>query len=397
MGTFFDVVAVAELKFDPDESFIVANEIVYNKDTNFISALMEYSQAIGFKIIIQHASDYFYFRIERAESEPNRLTNDAIKAATQVLLSKICNIYSTFINKKTSNDSENIDPNATIPIINHGNLRNFGAKNTEKIDLAGVFLLEIKEEMPQLVNQLLLADRQTFEKGVKLYEEVVNERSNTRLTRAKQRQLEAEAIEAEAQQITEEALNKTDAALGAEETAQGLQRLTLHWREKAGHHRNRRVANFRVFAGVLIVALILLFLSQTGILRTTFYHLCGDAPLCPTPWQRLFADLRLSAQANGSWILALLSLKGVLIPILGVAWLLRILSRQIQSHFVLENDAQHRLALLVSFVRLEELPEVKLTEAERLMILTELFRPTDHPVHHDGPPNITELIAKIKP
>ncbi|MEL7529480.1 MAG: hypothetical protein AAFN16_27215, partial [Pseudomonadota bacterium] len=236
-----------------------------------------------------------------------------------------------------------------------------------------------------------------FEKGLEAFVTYKSDKAKERLNEAHEKSREAAEIEMTAAQIAEKAQRKTDAALGAEATAEGLERLTKHWRDKEQLHYKLRRKDLALFSTVLGVSLFVLLLHQAGIIQSTLTHVCGSTPFCPSSWQQYWERVSLTQSANGSWIWALLSLKGFLLPILGIAWLLRIISRQNLSHFTLENDARQRLALLVSFVRLQELPETKLSEAERLLILNALFRPADATSKDDPPPNVTELISHLKP
>ncbi|ERP98291.1 hypothetical protein Q669_24165 [Labrenzia sp. C1B10] len=399
MGTFFKSRAVKSIYFTNGD-FIETNEqsVVPQRDS-ILANWFEFTRSVGIdstisvkereyfittKIVSNHTTDY-PLEIFKAIYETARIINS---------------IYSVLmnINRNPSRNANNkLFGFDEIPIINHEELRAFGAKNFSQADLVGTFLVELKDEIPSFVDNLQLPVRQIFEKGVESYRRYVEDQATERFKAAQRKTVQAIEIEDEAEKITKSAFQKTDAALGAEATAEGMVRLTQHWQEKAAFHQNRRNFSFWGFAIVLVLALVLLFLSQTGMLRATFHHWCDGSPYCPSWWQQYLSDLSLVARANGNWLMALLSLKGVLIPILGVAWLLRILSRQSQSHFALENDARQRLALLVSFVRLQEIPDQELTDAERLMILTELFRPIDAPSLLDGPPNLAELIGKVKP
>lgn len=275
-----------------------------------------------------------------------------------------------------------------IPALNIEALKPLAAQNADDAEIFGKFLVDAKSEFPEFIETFDPKERREFENGLAVYLDELNEKRNKLV-----KQAEAEIISANRK--AKEAHQRTDAALGAVATAEGLQSLTSHWLEKAKHHQLSRRNNFVLFSVVLALALTVLLLNQAGVIQSTLSHWCGDTPYCPSSWQNFWKSSAYAA--NGSWVWALLSLKGFLLPVLGVAWLLRILSRQNASHFALENDARQRRALLVSFVRLQELPETKLTEAERLLILSALFRPADSSSPDDPPPNVTELLTKLKP
>ncbi|EFO31535.1 hypothetical protein TRICHSKD4_3229 [Roseibium sp. TrichSKD4] len=260
--------------------------------------------------------------------------------------------------------------------------------NTDEIIAA--FIQDIIVEVPEIVEKLSFSERRTLEREMKVLARTNEQKAIGRLREAKQTAREADAIE-------EDAHRKTDAALGAEAAAEGLERLTKHWHDKIQHHQLRRASNFMWFAVTLVAALFLFGLNQTGILQAIVLQLCNNDSLCPTPWQNFWQDAYLTAKGNTSWLWAILSLKGILLPVLGVAWLLRIFSRQNASHFALENDARQRLALLVSYVRLQENPDTKLTEEERILFLRTLFRTAEVSSKEDAQPNVVELIGKLKP
>lgn len=400
MGTFFDVRAFEDLELSQEDfSNYFGDGVIRPNVGTMLEEWQEFGSAAGVTVKFSKNQGEVIINSTLTDGKPSN-NFDNLYDSIIVVFKYIDNVFEYYLNNNFNEDPISIpdeDRKLSVPIINIEKLREFGAANFGQVELIGTFIVELKKELPDLISRFDFATRQTFEKGVVDYVEYKEAIANARFHDAQRKADAAEIIEAEALKTTEKAHQSTDAALGAEATAEGLKRLTTHWRDKAQHHQKRRASNFMLFAGVLVVALIALFLSQTGMLKSTFYYWCGDTPYCPTPLHRFLADLSLDAKASSSWVVAILSLKGVVIPILGVAWLLRILSRQNQFHFALENDARQRLALLVSFVRLQELPEVKLTDDERLMILTELFRPTDQPTHPDGPPNVGELIAKFKP
>ncbi|MFC6656541.1 hypothetical protein ACFQEX_14150 [Roseibium salinum] len=396
MGTFFSSRALKDIVLEQSEFIDAGSQLVPHRGS-ILANWFEFTASVGFDSGIALQNMRRFVQKKNSTNAKPELPGEMLSAINQII-NIINGIYSYIIQSEfeQSENDYSVFGFTEIPVIDH-ELREFGANHFSQTDIAGTFLVELKEEIPSFVDNLELPARQTFEKGVDLYRRYVEEKANERFQKAQKKTEHAIEIEDKAEQIKRTAFQKTDAALGAEATAEGLERLTSHWREKARFHKKRREINFWIFVGILALALVFLFFGQTGVLRTTFFHLCGNAPYCPTPWQRYFHATALYAGGNGNWLIALLSLKGILIPILGVAWLLRILSRQSQSHFALENDSRQRLALLVSYVRLQEIPEKELTDGERLMILTELFRPIDPPSHVDGPPNLAELIAKFKP
>lgn len=394
MGTFFSSYPLKDLGMTSDDFYPFSKELLVPKNKTIIGHWFEFAKAIGYESKIYEGGNFFQIQSNR---EANRVRDipEEIFNSFDIIYRKINNYFAMYLGFyfRELHDLENLVMEINIPSIDHEKLRDFGAKNFDKTELIGTFLVELKEELPEIVSELELSDRQAFEKGLEIYLNYQIDKADKRLIEAKEKSQKAKIIDAEANQITEEAHRKTDAALGAEATADGLQRLTNHWREKTRHHQHSRRNNFLLFSVVLALALAVLLLNQAGVIQSTLSHWCGGTPYCPSSWQQYWKKTAFST--NGSWVWALLSLKGFLLPVLGVAWLLRILSRQNAAHFALENDARQRLALLVSFVRLQELPETKLTEAERLLILKALFRPADGANDENPPPNAIELVSKI--
>ncbi|MBD8875140.1 hypothetical protein [Roseibium polysiphoniae] len=364
---------------------------------NYAAYLQEFSKILGISIHYNVISEpkysiFPYINLEKALIQGTLL--DAIRHLVNQMSFVYANIIQDILNDKTTaeNGSSKSYFKIKYPSIEPTGLRNFVASHHDPEEIAGTFLGDLKADFPEFIASIQAPERRIIEQAISEYGDWLSEKSKKKLD-------DATKVLSKAQQRTEEAHRKTDEALSAEEageTAEGLERLTAHWKDKAQHHQVRRSSNIILFVSILAVSLLVLMLSQAGILQASIVRLCGDSAFCPTPWQRFLHDAALAAKTNGSWIFAILSLKGVLIPILGVTWLLRILSRQNNAHFALENDARQRLALLFSFVRLQELPEVKLTDDERLLILQQLFKPADSPAKDDGPPTATELLSKFK-
>jgi hypothetical protein len=85
----------------------------------------------------------------------------------------------------------------------------------------------------------------------------------------------------------------------------------------------------------------------------------------------------------------------VLIPALGAAWFLRLISRFINSNQLLADDARHRQAMTRAYLALVADKNSKVTENDRLVMLTALFRPLPGGQSEDvAPPSILDILKR---
>jgi hypothetical protein len=78
-------------------------------------------------------------------------------------------------------------------------------------------------------------------------------------------------------------------------------------------------------------------------------------------------------------------------------WVLRIISRQLLTHFVMASDAGERVAMIKTFLALMQLPE-HVKEEDRILILSSLFRPSAKTEDAATPPNWFDLLMqRVKP
>lgn len=68
-------------------------------------------------------------------------------------------------------------------------------------------------------------------------------------------------------------------------------------------------------------------------------------------------------------------LRNYFLPILAVAWILRLISRQFITHLVLEEDAELRHTLVLTFLALKQNGNQEMAEKERAHMLEAIFRP----------------------
>jgi hypothetical protein len=68
-------------------------------------------------------------------------------------------------------------------------------------------------------------------------------------------------------------------------------------------------------------------------------------------------------------------LRGVILPTLAIAWLLRLISRQYITQMALQEDARLRRVLIHTFLSLQRNPDAEMNEKERAHMLEAIFRP----------------------
>lgn len=85
----------------------------------------------------------------------------------------------------------------------------------------------------------------------------------------------------------------------------------------------------------------------------------------------------------------------VLIPMLGAAWLLRLISRFLNNNQVLADDARHRQVMTQTYLALVADPNSQVTEKDRLIMLNAIFRPLPGAQTDEvAPPTVLDLLKK---
>lgn len=140
------------------------------------------------------------------------------------------------------------------------------------------------------------------------------------------------------------------------------------WRDKANLHR--------WFFGA--AAVIFVFLVTAAIAFPIMY------------WPLISKEiLKLEPLFTGHLLGAVVIL---LIPVLGVAWVLRLLSRFTTQNMMLADDAQLRRVMAETYVKLVSEDAIKEPQ-DRAIILTALFRPLPGTTNEEvSPPSITDII-----
>jgi hypothetical protein len=83
------------------------------------------------------------------------------------------------------------------------------------------------------------------------------------------------------------------------------------------------------------------------------------------------------------------------IPVLGAAWLLRLISRFLNNNQVLADDARHRQVMTQTYLALVADPNSQVTEKDRLIMLNAIFRPLPGAQTDEvAPPTILDLLKK---
>ncbi|MDR6954166.1 hypothetical protein J2X65_003534 [Ancylobacter sp. 3268] len=143
------------------------------------------------------------------------------------------------------------------------------------------------------------------------------------------------------------------------------------WKSKGDGHSKWLAANIFFFVLVLVGSVLLL------------YEFGGD-------YVRGLIDV--AGQNNQLAVTALIAA-----PVLGAAWLLRIISRFMMQNLAMLDDARQRKAIADTFIGLVGEPGVKVSREERALALNALFRAPPGSGEPDViPPNLIELITGKK-
>jgi hypothetical protein len=85
----------------------------------------------------------------------------------------------------------------------------------------------------------------------------------------------------------------------------------------------------------------------------------------------------------------------ILIPALGAAWLLRLISRFLNNNHVLADDARHRQVMTQTYLALVADNKSEVTDKDRLVMLSAIFRPLPGAqIEEVAPPSILDLLKK---
>jgi len=101
--------------------------------------------------------------------------------------------------------------------------------------------------------------------------------------------------------------------------------------------------------------------------------------------------LELVKQSGG-----LLTVPLFVVPVLALAWALRIINKVVMNEFVLADDASQRTALLKTYYMLVGDEDAKMQQGDRLLVLNALFRPLPgHQNEEISPPNFSDLLKEM--
>lgn len=179
-----------------------------------------------------------------------------------------------------------------------------------------------------------------------------------------------QSINADINRITEQSKEQLDnyiAGVGATLVVKDAHTL---WRDKSNMHRW-----FFAFFGVLFIA------GVAAAIAAPIYY-----------WPQIFSEIEKLDQLFEKHIIGGVIL--ILIPVLGVAWVLRLISRFTIQNMVLADDAQLRRVMAETYVKLVSEGAIKEPE-DRAIILTALFRPLPGSHSDDvSPPSITDILKQ---
>jgi hypothetical protein len=148
-----------------------------------------------------------------------------------------------------------------------------------------------------------------------------------------------------------------------------LQGATDIWKTKGMQHGRA------FWLGLIVLALVIL--GGLGVLLYNWREVLEAIPRKPD------GDI-----AYG--IVALLA-----VPVVGVAWLLRIIARLVTNSMTLNEDAQQRKAMLETYFRLVGDPNSKMEATDRILVLNAIFRPLPgHQMEEVSPPTIADLLQE---
>lgn len=141
------------------------------------------------------------------------------------------------------------------------------------------------------------------------------------------------------------------------------------WSSRAKWHRIGLMIWFSIFAGITIGLLVYLI--------PRIPEIAGYLP----------------KEANGAF--PYVSVLFVLIPAVGIGWVLRIISRFINNNQVLADDARHREVMTQTYLNLVADKSSGVTEQDRLIMLSAIFRPLPGAQTDEvAPPTILDLLKK---
>lgn len=166
----------------------------------------------------------------------------------------------------------------------------------------------------------------------------------------------------------EEAKNRLDALSSQVADAIKLEANRNLWGSRTKEHRNWMIGAFIAMAlsvGILIAAILAFALPA----------------LEPT----LFEVVTRSGYATQKLTL-------IAVCVIGAAWLLRFLARAVGENMVMRADALHRQTMLDTYLNLRG--DDAMSDAERHIILTALFRPLPGQGEDNNPPTVAAEVAK---
>lgn len=131
---------------------------------------------------------------------------------------------------------------------------------------------------------------------------------------------------------------------------------------------------------------------STGILFSIIVATFITLPICY--WPSISKEIMALEPLFQGHILGAITL--LLIPVLGVAWILRLLSRFTIQNMILADDAQMRKVMAQTYVKLVSAKAIE-DPQDRAIILTALFRPLPGAQGEDiSPPSITDVLKTGK-
>ncbi|MCQ4164459.1 DUF6161 domain-containing protein [Tahibacter harae] len=164
-----------------------------------------------------------------------------------------------------------------------------------------------------------------------------------------------------------------------------------YWKKKKTRHL--RIAS--------LSALGFLILAGVGLYLLLFFGIPELMKLgAGSDHTTIAAAASTATTSDKSAPFAYLKLSAILAPTFIFIWLLRILGRLLGTHLALMEDAEERVTMVTTFLAFSgsEHGDKLVTDADRLLVLTALFRPSAITAADDSPTaTVSDVLSKLKP
>ncbi|MFF8800244.1 MULTISPECIES: DUF6161 domain-containing protein [unclassified Methylobacterium] len=141
------------------------------------------------------------------------------------------------------------------------------------------------------------------------------------------------------------------------------------WHSKTAKHRK--------FYGAGLAIIILTVISMLAII---FYNLENI--------QRFISTFQKPDKELPYGVIVLL-----IIPVLSIAWILKMINKFATNNLILAEDSEQREAMIDTYFRLVGNPDAKMEPSDRILVLNAIFRPLPGQQSDDlNPPNLVDVV-----